>query len=176
MGSESFLVGRAMIKKLPFPSITLGIAAVLSDLIHFLISIPLFIILALYQGSPIDPLIWLVGVPLLALIQCVYTIGLVALVASINVFTGDLGQLIRVVLLMLFYATPIIYPVSMVPEAYHWTLVVNPVAPLMIAWRELLTANVLSPYIGWAVLHMVIAVAIGLPVYRSLEWRLSEVL
>ncbi len=176
VGARTFIENGPLLKKLPFPRITLGTAVVLGDLTHFLMTIPVFAALLFISDMEFKLATWVIGFPLLLLIQMVHTIALVTIIGCVNAFLRDLEQFVNVLLLLLFYVTPILYPVSMVPEKLHWALLLNPISPLLIAWRELLSENTLSPYIGWALLHMLIAVAIAIPVYRRLQWRLAEVI
>lgn len=175
-GANLFIVNSALIKKVPFPRFSLGVAVVLSDLIHFVLTIPLLAALVFFTtATPPDLGLWAVGVPVLLVIQTVHTIALVTLIASINAYLRDLEHLVQVLLLLLFYLTPILFPTSMVPASLHWLLYLNPVSPLMISWRALIVHNVLSPFISFAALHALLAVAVAVPFYRRLEWRLAEV-
>jgi lipopolysaccharide transport system permease protein len=170
-----FISNSALIKKLPFPTFALCAAVVVTDMVHFLVTIPVIGVvrwLSLGEGPPV---IWLVGVPLLLIVQSVTLFGAVMVIATWNAFLRDLEQLIRVTLLLLFYVTPILFPVSMVPESLHWLLVVNPVGPLVIAWRSLLADGLLGPYVLVAAAYGVGALLIAVPVYRSMSWRLAEV-
>lgn len=175
-GSTVFVFNSALIKKLSFPRVSLCAAVVLGDLTHFLVTIPVLLALVLVTGGAPSPGAWAVGVPLLIALQAVQTTALVTLVATVNAYLRDLQHLVSVALLLLFYVTPILYPVDMVPEGLRPVLLyLNPLAPLMISWRALVTENVLSPFLAWAALHTALSVALALPFYRRLEWRLAEV-
>lgn len=173
--SMLFFYNAALIKKLRFPRSALCLAVVLGDMIHFLVTIPVFAVLALFAGGKALGPVWLVGIPTLLVAQAALSLAAVIVIATVNAFLRDLEQLVRVFLLLLFYVTPVLYPVAMVPDGLHWLLVINPFAPLIIAWRALLTDGLLTPYIAIAVGYGFIALALALPVYRKLEWRLAEV-
>lgn len=175
-GSTVFILNSALIKKLRFPRISLCVAVVLGDLTQFLVALPVLAILVLTTQAPPDPAVWILGVPLLIAIQAAHTTALVTLVATINAYLRDLEHLVTVGLLLAFYVSPILYPVSMVPESLRWILLyMNPVAPLMISWRSLVVENALSPFLVWAALHAALAVVLAMTFYRRLEWRLAEV-
>jgi len=174
-GAMVFVTNSALIKKLPFFRAALCVAVVASDLVHFLVTIPVIVALVLVTGTPVDPLVWFAGIPLLVVVQAVHTTALVTLVASINAYLRDLEHAVHVALLLLFYLSPILFPVDMVPADLRWLLYVNPVAPLMISWRTLVAESAISPFLGWAVLHAVIALVVAVPCYHRLEWRLAEV-
>lgn len=174
-GALVFVTNSALIKKLPFFRAALCVAVVAGDLTHFLVTLPVIAILVWVTGTAVDPAVWLLGFPLLIGIQAVQTAALVTLVASVNAYLRDLEHAVRVALLLLFYLSPILFPVDMVPGDLRWMLYVNPVAPLMISWRALITESTVSPFLGWAVAHALLALAVAVPFYRRLEWRLAEV-
>ena len=75
-----------------------------------------------------------------------------------------------------FYATPVIYPVDMIPQRLKWATFANPMAPLIICWRSLFMGTPLSFfYLGQAAAWAVLIFMVGLQVYKSLEWRFAEI-
>ena len=170
-----FISNAQLIKKLRFPRLALCLAVVLSEMIHFLITIPVFGALLLLSDIKSPGLSWLVGIPVLLTLQGSLTLAAVTVIATVNAFLRDLEQLVRVFLLLLFYVTPVLYPVSMVPENLKWLLLVNPFSSLIISWRALLMDSSLSPYIAVALLHAIISLMVAVPVYRKMGWKLAEV-
>lgn len=170
-----FISNAQLIKKLRFPRLALCLAVVLSEMIHFLITIPVFGTLLLFSDIKSPGLSWLLGIPVLLIVQASLTLAAVTIIATLNAFLRDLEQLVRVFLLLLFYVTPVLYPVSMVPENLKWLLLVNPFSSVIISWRALLMDSVLSPYIVVALGHAVISLMIAVPVYRKMGWKLAEV-
>ncbi|MFQ5699086.1 MAG: ABC transporter permease [Myxococcota bacterium] len=174
-GSTVFIFNAALIKKLPFPRFSLCAATVLGDLTHFVVTLPLLGALILVTEGRLNGTVWAIGVPLLLLIQMVQTTALVTLVATVNAYLRDLEHLVQVLLLLLFYVSPILYPTSMVPPSLHWMLYLNPISPLMISWRSLIVDGQLSLYLPIAAAHALLAVVVALFFYRRLEGRLAEV-
>ena len=174
-GSMLFIANASLIKRLPFPKVALGIAIVLHDMLHFALTIPLFIAFSWISAGQAPAWNWLFGVPILLFIQASLLAAVVVIVGVANAFFRDLDQLVRVFLLLLFYVTPVLYPASMVPPHLEWLLLMNPFAPLMISWRALLIDNSLSLYIPAAVVHASLAVGLALWTYKKAEWRLAEV-
>jgi lipopolysaccharide transport system permease protein len=170
-----FISHASLIRKLPFPRAVLCVATVLGDMIHFLISLVLFVALLLLSKGSWPTAVWLVGVPLIAGLQAIITIGIVLAIATANALLRDLEHLVRIGLLLLFYVTPILYPLSMVPDELQWLTLLNPLAPLVIAWRALLLDNTLSPYIVASAVHAAVLLCASLSVYRGLGWRVPEV-
>ena len=114
------------------------------------------------------------GVPLLLVAQASLTLAMVIVLATLNAFLRDLDQLVRVLLLLLFYVTPVLYSASMVPKNLEWLLLANPFSPLMISWRALMMDNDLSPYIVVAIGYACLSLLIAIPVFRTTEWKLAE--
>ena len=147
-----FISNGALIKRLPFNKAALAAALVLNDLIHFCITI----------------------IPLLLVTQTSLTLAIVIVLATLNAFLRDLDQLVRVLLLLLFYVTPVLYSASMVPKNLEWLLLANPFSPLMISLRALMMDNDLSPYIAVAFGYACLSLLIAIPVFRRTEWKLAE--
>jgi len=174
-GPYSFITNGQLIKKLPFPRLAIPAAVVLGDLTHFLVTIPILAALVWWSSGAAPPAMWMVGFPLLIVIQGTQTIALVALVGCVTAFLRDLGQLVRVGLLLLFYVTPILFPQEMFPPVLRWLLFANPLAPLMICWRELVMHGTLSPFLTPALAYAAGSAALAVPVYRRMAWRIAEV-
>lgn len=125
-----------MVKKLRFPSELLVISVATAALVHEAIAALLFGILlaglgALSWGS----LPWL----LLALpLQISLTLGLGLLLAAANVFLRDVAQLLGLVLSGWFYLTPIVYPLSYVPQRFQGAIAANPLSALVGLYRRAL--------------------------------------
>jgi len=81
---------------------------------------------------------WLLALPLLVAIRLALSLGIGWLVAIFSAFLRDIGQVVRMLLTLGMFVTPIMYPAEMVPPAYRWLLLVNPMAPLIEAYRDLI--------------------------------------
>jgi lipopolysaccharide transport system permease protein len=176
MASNSFFLGNSsLIRKVKFPRSVLALAGVLNDAVHFVISIPVILLFMLfYRVSPTVSWFW--GIPLLAAIQLLLTFGISLLVASLNLFFRDMERLTAILTMLLFYMTPVVYPVSMLPERMRWLLYANPLAPIIVAWRRLFLEGRVE--LGLAAIALGVALptfGLGYAVYRSLEWRFAEI-
>lgn len=176
VGPLTFLGNASLIKKVRFPRNLLSFVVVIQDMIHYLASIPIIIIfLYLFDMKP--SFIWLVGIPLLTLIQVIATYSINLLTATINLFFRDMEKLIQMGLTFLFFLTPVVYKPEMVPERYQVFLFFNPFASLIISWRDMFLHSQLNYFhigvsFGWAM----ILLAISQFTYRKLSWRFAEVL
>ena len=141
------IVGNAhLIKKVYFPREVLPISVVLSNLVNFLIALPVFFILVLFSGAPLTW--WALLLPITILIQVAFTIGLTLFLTTLNVFFRDTQIILGVVMLACFFLTPVFYPIQDVPQqvtvlrinfnAQLWLRRLNPMASIIASYRDLL--------------------------------------
>jgi ABC-type polysaccharide/polyol phosphate export permease len=176
LSTSSFAHNGNLIKKVRFPRFVLPFSVVANNMVHFLLSIPILLLFILAAGNRPSPL-WLVGIPLLTLIQLGLLMGIVLLLASFDVFFRDLEHLTEVFLNLWFYMTPILYPVSRVPERLKPLYLINPLSPLTEAWRKLFTENTLpGPEIWVSIAFAAAAVALGASAFRRLEGSFADAL
>ena len=170
-----FLGNAPLIKKVNFPSNLLPFTPVLQDMIHFIFAIPV-IILFLFAGKT-PSLSWLVGIPILIAVQLFLVYGICIMIASLNLFFRDLERLTTIFTTILFYATPVFYPETMIPLKFQSFFKLNPLAPLIISWRNLLLEGTLRiENIFLSLCYGIVFFTLGFFVYRKLSWRFAEVL
>lgn len=171
-----FVNNGSLIKKVPFPIYVLPMATLANNTVHFVLSLPVLVIFLVLSGRTPGPE-WIIGVPALLALQLALMTGLSLLVSSLDVHFRDLEHLVEVVLNLLFYVTPILYPLSRIPHPYDDLLQLNPLAPLMEAWRGLLVTNDL-PDAG--ILPSVVLtagiVALGVWVFRRMQPSFADYL
>lgn len=176
LATSSFAGNGALLKKVPFPRFVLPFSTILNSGFHFLLSIPVLIGVLLLSGHHPNAT-WIIGVPMLALVQATLLMGLMLLVASVDVYFRDLEHLVEVFLSLLFYVTPIFYPLSIVPEEWQPLLKLNPLTSLIEAWRDLFMSNELPGIDLWpALLFTAGAVVAGVWTFRRLEPGFADAL
>ncbi len=175
--SAMILLGNSsIIKKVKFPRATVCMAMVLNDGVHFLLSIPV-IALFLYLHGFHPSWTWAYGLPMLFVIQFLFTYGIVLMIASINLFFRDMERLVSVLITLLFYFTPIIYSETMIPPSYQPLIALNPLASLTIAWRHLfLDGHMLVTHVSISLAWAVLLFSLGTWTFRRLSPRFAEVL
>jgi len=145
-----------LLKKMSFPRITLPVIVIGSCLLNnmLLFSATLGVFLVLGQQFNLV-MLWLF--PLTFIVVMLATgIGLVLVI--INVFLRDIGQAFSIVLQIWFWLTPIIYPVSIIPESYRDLLRLNPMYAITTAYQQVLVYGH-APIMGDIVIVSVIALA-----------------
>jgi len=175
--SPGIFTGNAsIIKKINFPRNIIPLSIVLQDMIHFILAIPVIILFLFIYGER-PSFTWLYGIPILLFLQLLITYGASLIISSANLFFRDIEKLIIILTTLIFYFTPIIYPETMIPDRYRPLINLNPVAPLMISWRNLfLEGRMELSYLLVSLLYGVIVFMAGYILYRRLSWRFAEVL
>jgi len=134
--SATSLVGNGhLIGKVYFPRYLIPFAALLPGLVDFLIAqavlIPLMLV---YHFAP--PLTCLLFMPLLGLMVFVFSLGMGLWLSAINVRFRDIGNILPFLMQLWMFATPIIYPASMVPAQYRWIMALNPMTGAINGFRS----------------------------------------
>jgi lipopolysaccharide transport system permease protein len=119
---------------------------------------------------------WIALLPILLVVQFLFTAGVALTLASCNLFFRDLERMTLICVSLWFYLTPVIFDQSMYPARFEWVKYANPMAPIIICWREMFlhgTAplTLLAAACGWAA----VAFVVGWWTYRSLQWRFAEI-
>ena len=176
LATPSFAGNGALIKKVQFPRFVLPLSTIINNGVLFVLSIFVLIAFLAIDGRHPDAT-WIIGVPFLAIVQLALLMGLVLLIASMDVFFRDLEHLIEVFMTLLFYLTPVLYPLEKVPERWRPLFQINPLASLIEAWRDLLMNNSLPGADLWPALVFTLgALAVGGTVFRRLEPGFADAL
>ncbi|MFJ3051321.1 ABC transporter permease [Pseudomonas nitroreducens] len=130
-----FIDNANLLKKLSFPRICLPVISGCSSLINFAIIFGLFCGFLLITGRL--PGIALLAFPLLVGLQLLFAMGLGMLLGLLNVFFRDVGQIFGIALQFWFWFTPIVYPLSILPEQIRRLVQLNPLSALIEAYQSL---------------------------------------
>lgn len=147
------IVGRGdLIRKISFPKWIIVMAATSTALINFAINLGVIIIFALINGV-MPTLSWLI-VPVLVLELYLLSLGLSLLLGAINVRFRDISSIWEVLMQAMFYAVPIVYPISLVTESSMMLakiLMLNPIAQVIQDVRySLITKQTVT---GWQIIN-----------------------
>ncbi len=135
-GTTTFLSNAGIIKKVYFPREILPISVVTSGLVNFLISLLIVAIFLIFSGIGFS---WyLVFLPLIIIIQYLFSLAAVFLTSAINVYVRDAEYIINFLIMMLFYATPILFTMDMFPVRFQSFLRLNPMVTIINSYRDIL--------------------------------------
>lgn len=130
-----FITNRDLIRKPDFKPAILIIINTLSNLLNYLIAIPVLCAILIYYDKAIT--LALLALPLLIFIQCILITGLSLIIATLNVFYRDIQHIMSMILMLLFYLTPVFYRPNAVVERYHRVYELNPMAVLVQSYRAI---------------------------------------
>ena len=127
-----------LIKKVAFPKELLPLSIVFSGLINFLLEMTVILVILVFMGYNFIPYLPLLFFTIF--LQVVVTIGFGFIFAGLTVYFRDIEQLIQVILLVWFFATPIVYPLGDIESkssiAAQFLKIANPLTPIMLLYRE----------------------------------------
>jgi lipopolysaccharide transport system permease protein len=134
---DSLVGNMNLISKIYFPREVLPISMALARLLDFGIAFLILILLMLLYRLPVFTVTWLY-LPAIIAIQLLFTVSIGLLGAALNVFYRDMRHLFGLVLQLWLYASPVIYPVTAVPEQFRTLYFLNPMAGILTAYRDVL--------------------------------------
>ena len=173
-GTTSITNNANLIKKVYFPREILPISVVTSGLINFLISCLIIIIFVLLSGLGLS---WhLIFLPLIVLIQYIVSLAIVFLLSAFNVYIKDVEYIVNFLVMMAFYATPILYSTDMFNGWIMWIFRLNPMAHLINAYRDIFYVHQIPQVNNLLILLLVglIALIVCYYLFKKLEKRFAE--
>lgn len=163
-----------LVKKIYFPKEILPLSVVLGGGINYLFSLlVLFPILFFYKIQLGWPLILL---PLILIIHMLFSLSLVMLISSLNVFFRDLEHIMGVITMAWFYLTPIVFTSSMIPEKLAWLFNLNPLKVIIDSFHQILFYNEMPNFIhlGIVLIFSIVLLRFSFYVFGKLSRNFAE--
>ena len=172
--STTFTANAHLFGKVYFPRLVMPISVVISNLITFGMQFAFFLIYSLYfflRGSAVVLTNWAFALPLLLLLMAGLGLGFGIIISSMTTKYRDLQYLVSFGVGLWMYATPVIYPVSSIPEKWRWVADVNPVTPIVETFRAgFLGAGEASwTRLVYSAVFMVVVLLIGTIIFNHVE-------
>ena len=144
--SDVLISSGNLIKKVLFPAEVLPVVTVTANMVHFFFGLPILGGFLIYYARPLrfEELIWF---PILVLVQFILTLGLALILSSLTVHFRDIKDILSNLLTFWFFATPIIYPMSMAPPNGKAFLDLNPFTHIAVSYQEILFYD--GPFGHW---------------------------
>jgi lipopolysaccharide transport system permease protein len=172
---DSLVVNMNLVSKIYFPREILPIAAALARLLDFGIAYGLLVLVMVFYQMPVFAPSWFY-LPIILVIQLALTLGLGLIGAALNVFYRDIKHLFILVMQLWFYATPIIYPVSVVPEQLRPFYFFNPMAGVIEAYRAVMLGGEMpGSYLIISALIGLVALLVGHWLFKRVEPQFADV-
>lgn len=172
--SSTFITNANIFGKVYFPRLVSPLSNIISLLMKFGIQMILLICFLIYfkmNGSDVNPNIYILLTPYLILLMAGLGLGFGIIVSSLTTKYRDLTFLVSFGVQLLMYATPVIYPLSALPEKYKWVVLANPMTSIVDTFRfAYLGAGTFNAgNLLYTSVFVVIILTIGIIVFNRVE-------
>ena len=173
--ADSMIVGSAMLTKVYFPRLIMPLATVLGKLVDFVIA--LILLFGLMAWFRITPTIWAPLLPFLALLMVLTAAGTGMWLTALAVQYRDVKYVISFALQIAMYASPVVYPASLIPDQYRLVYALNPMVGVIEGFRSALLETTPMPLYLIAVSTLVATgiVITGVLYFRRMERIFADV-
>jgi len=173
--ASSLVLNAHLVTKVYFPRMFIPAATVGTGLVDLAISFVLLIAFALYYGT-----VWTWSVlllPVFIMLMALFALGVGLVFSSLTVKYRDLRHALPFLIQIWMFASPVIYPASIVPEKWRWLLLVNPIAAMLEGFRAALTGSSFNwPHIGLAAGIILTLLILSLYIFRRAEDNFADVI
>lgn len=170
----AFVGNRELVKRPNGSYSLLPIVIVCSNLVHFVLSLPVLLVLLLVSGIPIKGTV--IALPLLVSIQFIVILSLAYPLATVYVWFRDTQYFLRVALQLIFYLTPVFYEATMIPQRFQTLYHLNPMVTLVDGYRAVLLRGewpAVGPLLRLSAEGSIV-LAIGLLVFRHVSTHFAD--
>lgn len=172
--SGTFSSNAAIFGKVYFPRLIAPLSTVISNLIKFTIQFLLFLAFMFYflsEGKNVNPNMAILMTPVLIFLMAGLGLGFGIIISSLTTKYRDLKFLITFGVQLLMYATPVIYPLSTLPEKYRIIVMANPMTPVIETFRyAYLGAGSFDPlHLVYSGVFMVVILFIAMVIFNKVE-------
>lgn len=173
-GTPTILHNGGIVKKVFFPREILPISVVTSGLVNFLISCIIILIFLLFSG--IGYSFNILFLPLILIVQYMFLLGVVLITSALNVYVRDVEYIVTFIMQMVFYATPILYPTTMFPEAIRGIIRLNPMVTILESYRNIFFYKQTPDLLALLLVGIgsFIILLIGFKIFHKLERGFAE--
>ncbi len=172
--SDTFIANANLFGKVYFPRLVMPISVVISNLITFAIQMLFFLAFFLYfflRQTNVSFTLWALALPYLVFLMAGLGLGFGIVISSLTTKYRDLRYLVSFGVSLWMYGTPVIYPVSSIPEGWQWIANINPVTPIIETFRNgfLGQGNATWLGLGYSTLFMLVVMFIGVVIFNRVE-------
>lgn len=176
-GSSVIWTQQDMVKKIYFPRMVLPISFVTAQFINMVFSFIVVLLVLIISGFGLD-FESLIYFPIVMIVEYILALGITMIVSAVTVYLRDLEYLLSILVMAWQFLTPVFYGMEQVPEDLLPVLLMNPMAPIIIAYRDILyykQAPNMATFVHAITFGMGIFL-IGYVVFTRLQRRFAEVM
>lgn len=166
----------SLVKRVNINRIILPLSNIVYEMIHFILALPiLFFFLYLSGGAASSS--WLWQIPLMLVIEFLLIFPFATILAITNVYINDIEYLVSIFISLLFFVTPIVYPLNLIPEAFKGYFELNPTVNVLNAWRSVFLEGTLDlNQLFYPIVLSVILLCLSVIIYKKFSPKLGELL
>ena len=174
LGNES------LITKAVFPSEILPLTTLLANIVNHLIGLGILFVFMWITGTPTDYM--LITLPLYFILLFLFTLGISWMVAALNVYLRDIGQILQALLQIWFFMSPIIYQTKLIPKPFDFYMRINPFYFIVEGYRDAIISDYShgarwsTPYLFYIVIMCFGTFIAGGLIFRKLKAGFADVL
>ncbi|OKP94373.1 ABC transporter permease [Paenibacillus sp. P46E] len=175
-GTNSLIDNASLIKKTIFNTKWTVFSYLLSGMFSFFVF--LFIVFILFFFFHVSITWKLFLLPVYIIIFSTFMYGIALLLSALNVYLRDINQFLSVFLNVWFYLTPIVYPITIIPDKYRFFLEINPLYHYIQGFRDIMlsTGDFNISSFCYMTLFAVLSLTLGLKVFNKLKDGFADVL
>lgn len=165
-----------LVTKIYFPRELLPLSIISSAFVDFIIAVILYFAMALFFGIEIS--LYILLLPFIVFIQFILIAGLSLFLSAVNVFKRDIGYLVPITLQIWMFLSPVVYPVSLVPERYRGIYMLNPAAGIIEGYRHCLLYGTMPPldYLAWAAIFSFTLFCLAYVYFKNVEMKFADII
>lgn len=170
----TFIANRDLVRRPGFEPTTLVVVSTLANLLGYVVSLPLLVLVTLLAGRPLGPALLLL--PAVLIVAEMLLLGVCLIVATLNVFYRDVQHIAGVAVTLLFYLTPVFYRGDEAAGPYQALFTVSPIAVIVRSHRAIFFDGApppAGPFLLAAVTSALVC-ALGFVLYRRARYDIVD--
>lgn len=173
LGSESLVANSALVSKIYFPRIFMPAGAIAAGLVDLSVSFLILLVITLIYG--IVPPVAVLVLPVLVAIMLAAVLGATAALSAINVRYRDVKYVIPFAIQMWLFATPVVYPSSLIDEPWRTLTAINPMVGVVEGFRwAVLGSDAALELIGISAVSAAVIFVLGLAYFDRVERSFAD--
>jgi len=173
--SASSIIGsKDLIKKIYFPRLIIPMSVVNGAFMNMIFSMIVVFVALIFSGIGISK--YILFLPIIMILEYLLALGLAFIVSALNVYFRDLEHILGIVTMAWMYATPILYGIDMVPEKLRPIFNLNPMTPIIAAYRSILYYKTMPDlsHMGMILAWSIGFIVAGYFIFQKLQKNFAE--
>ncbi len=175
-GAASVVTNLDIVTRVSFPREFLPLGVAVEAIVDLLIGVVIIGVLFALYHQPVTPYL-LLAIPVFIIHTCL-GLGLAFFLAGISSYIRDLFQILPILLQLLLYVSPVIYPINIVPNSIRSLYFINPLGPIFASYQETILYGTFSYPLEIIVIGIISVVILfsGYLFFKRTEWRFADIL